>query len=282
MRNVSLGALVFLLLASSIATAADNGETIWIPMSQDTFFGTKDIRLEATLYKPDGPGPFPVVVFSHGSTGPGVIPRDQTERPWGFGEYLNGKGIALLAPMRRGRGQSEGDYKERYKCSAKAVRAGIDYAAQSLDATFAYLRTQTWADTTRIVLAGHSRGGILSVIYASRHPELSSGAINFSGGWVGDGCKEAAGMDLNLELFREAGQGSKVPSLFLYGSNDNYYSDASIEGFFEFFGEGGADAEFELLTVSYGANGHALFYDFWNIWIPYTDSFLKRLGLPAE
>ena len=64
----------------------------------------------ATLYKPQGDGPFAVIIFNHGSTGPGVIPADRTENPSGYGAYLLKKDIALLIPMRRGRGKSEGTY----------------------------------------------------------------------------------------------------------------------------------------------------------------------------
>lgn len=65
---------------------------------------------------------------------------------------------------------------------------GLDYAIQSLDATYSYLLNQSWVDKNKLLLTGNSRGGILSLVYASNHPEAFAGVINFSGGWVGDVC----------------------------------------------------------------------------------------------
>src|SRR5437773_10589552 len=86
----------------SEAQGQQGGETVWIPMQDKGFFSTREIKLEATLYKPQGDGPFAVVIFNHGSTGPRVIPVDRPENPSGYGAYLLKKSIALLIPMRRG------------------------------------------------------------------------------------------------------------------------------------------------------------------------------------
>ena len=208
-------ACVGLVIVTVPALAEYPGETIWISMATDGVFGEEKIHLEATLYLPPGDGPFPVVVYSHGSTVGGRIPRAQTEKPWGFAEYLNRKRIAMLAPMRRGRGQSGGSYEEGYECTGGNVEEGIDYAAASLDAAFAFLKKQDWSDPDRVVLAGHSRGGLLSVVYAADNPDGVLGIINFSGGWVAENCRARAGRDLNVPIFAAAGAGTRVPALFL-------------------------------------------------------------------
>lgn len=271
--------LSFALLCSGIAVARDQGETVWIPMLDKGIFGNKEIRLEATLYRPDGDGPFPVVVFNHGSTGPGKIPATQTRNPAGFGSYLEQRGIALLVPMRRGRGKSEGSYSEPYECSLHQSKSGIEYASEALDAVFVYLRAQKWADADKVALAGESRGGILSVIYAADRPRVARGVINFVGGWMGDRCNQQAGTDINATLFQEAGAQSKIPNLFLYANNDSVYSSTSIEKYPEAFRVGGGDVEFKLYTVDPGANGHLLFPRFWKVWTSDFDGFLKRIGV---
>ena len=278
-RALRLTIFTLTVFCTGVVSAQSRGDTVWIPMKDKGFFGSKDIRLEATLYKPTGEGPFPVVVFNHGSTGPGSIPATQTENPWGFGLYLNKKGIALLIPMRRGRGRSEGNYTEPYDCSLNQSRYGIAYASAALDATFDFLRSQPWADMDKVVLAGQSRGGILSVIYAAENPALAKGVINFSGGWMGDGCNERAGTDINATLFREAGAKSKVPNIFLYSRGDSFYTDASIEKYSVEFKMSCGDIESRIFTVDAGVNGHLLFYRYFKLWGGDTDAFLQRVGL---
>jgi len=102
-KNVFIVGAVCLTIANS-ALANNVGQSVQIPMKDEGLLWNSNINLEATLYKPEGEGPFPTVIFNHGSTGPNVIPEDHTINPWGFGEYLVNKNIALLIPMRRGRG----------------------------------------------------------------------------------------------------------------------------------------------------------------------------------
>lgn len=262
---------------SGDATAQGMGETIWIPMQDRGIFSTTEIKLEATLHKPRGDGPFPVVVFSHGSTGPFAIPNTLTLNPYGFGQYLIDKGIALLSPMRRGRGKSEGRYDEPYKCGFSQAEYGINYASASLDAAFVYLKSQKWANLDKVVLAGQSRGGILSVIYAANNPTVAQGVMNFSGGWMGDGCNVYP--SIPVTLFKEAGAKLKTPTLFLYAHGDRYYSDASIEKYADAFRSSGGDIEFKFYTLEPGVDGHSLFDRYLRIWTSDTDVFLKRAGL---
>lgn len=109
---------------ASIATVELNEETLRIPVKYRGFFGgSKELQLEATLYRPNQTGRFPVVVFNHGSTGPGHIPVDQTQKYPTVACYFVEKGFAFLVPMRRGRGKSEGYYQE----VSRARVSGLHY-----------------------------------------------------------------------------------------------------------------------------------------------------------
>ena len=275
------GRCVAIALLSLLGLAAANAqvvfETVWIPMKDVGSFGEKNIKLEATLYKPPGTGQFPIVLFNHGSSG-GPIPASYTETSKAFGAYLLGKGIALIVPMRRGRGKSEGDnLEEPSPCTLDAAKEGLKYAFASVDATFDHLRQQPWVAMDKVVLAGHSRGGILAVEYAARNPGASIGVINFSGGWKNDNCGPT---DLNLDLFREAGATSKVPNLFLYGRGDAFYSVESMKNYSESFNVRGGDVESKLFDVE-KINGHQLFHRALSLWSGSVALFLERLKMSS-
>jgi dienelactone hydrolase len=262
--------------------AQERGETVWIPMQSKGLFGSRQIKLEATLYKPRGEGPFAVVIFNHGSTGGGAIPAEHTVYPSDFGAYLLNKGIALLIPMRRGRGQSEGTYEElplrSRDCSLHQARWGVRYATESLDAVYDFLKVQPWVNMRRIILSGVSRGGMLSVIYAADHPEAAIGVLNFVGGWESDTCSSLAGVDINAALFKEAAGKANIPHLFLYATNDHYYSPSSIANFVDAFRAGGSPIELKLYEMKAGEDGHSLFYRPWK-WDRDVDQFLTKTGL---
>ena len=262
-----------MLLASTLSFANDYGESVNIPFTDKGLFGKVSINLEATVYKPEGEGPFPTVIFNHGSTGPHVIPKDYTINPWGFGQYLVNKNIALIIPMRRGRGKSEGSYKELYTCDPAGITKGVDYALESLDATYNYLIQQPWVDKEKIVLSGNSRGGILSLVYASQHPDAFTGVINYSGGWVGDTCNNGR-QSKNIAIFEGVADKLKIPTLFIYGHNDPYYADATIESFIAAYKDAGGDVDFKFYQLGAGVSGHEVFYNYGHLWSYVVDNYL--------
>ena len=76
---VMLGVAV-LPLASAARADALSSETGWIPMTERSLTGTRELKLEATLYRPAAPAPSPVLLFNHGSTGAGRQSPKQTVR----------------------------------------------------------------------------------------------------------------------------------------------------------------------------------------------------------
>lgn len=102
--------------------------------------GANPEALVATLYRPDGNGPFPLLVLSHGSPADGaararmgryrVIPRIR--------EFTQ-RGFAVMVPMRRGYGDTGGDWAERYgPCANPDFQAAGRAAAEDLLASIAY------------------------------------------------------------------------------------------------------------------------------------------------
>ncbi len=260
---------------SAILSAAKKPVVSWeeirIPVhSQVEPTKGKMFGLQTTVFPQTSPGKHPVVIFNHGSTGPGIIPVSYVDRAGYVASFLHSLGYVVVVPMRKGRGQSEGPYLEEDNSIPTAV--GLDSAIEDLDAVVAYERAQS--DVSSIVLAGVSRGGFLSVAYAGRYPTNVSGVINFSGGWFGEGVLFTG--DFNLKIFQQAGRNAKVPMLWLYADHDSFYSLPFVENEFAKFREAGGSGElFEVRDLS--GDGHMLC--FWpDKWRDKVTSYLNSIS----
>src|SRR5262245_12841092 len=97
------GAPVFTVwVAIAAGTCGLAGQTTSRPSHETVHYTNDGLRLEAYLYRPSGPGPFPLVVHRHSGTDPGT--------GWGavIARLLTDAGYAVLVPERRGTGNSEG------------------------------------------------------------------------------------------------------------------------------------------------------------------------------
>jgi dienelactone hydrolase len=222
------------------------------------------------------------VVFSHGSTGPGAISPRQILRYEIQAHYFLARGFAFLAPMRRGRGASEGDYVEGYDRDPLRLAEGLRHGLDDLAAAVGHMREGHGIDGRRILVAGQSRGGLLGVAYAGRHPAGVVGSINFAGGWIGDPggipLDTVAGSDFNRDAFVQAGMaGGGPPSLWLYAENDSYYSPAAIRRWQDGYAAAGGEVQLYLFPPLDGEDGHRLL-DRPELWGSAVDAFLHQLG----
>jgi dienelactone hydrolase len=253
------------------------GEQVFIPAKDSGFLGKEvDIVLEGTIYKPKGPGPFPLAILNHGSTDNGKIsPKITYKWPWMASFLARERGFVVIYLMRRGRGMSGGntDVSEPWSDCNQAV--GVDNAIQDVHAAVSYARTLPYVDASRIVLVGVSRGGLLVNSYPGRHPDVPvNGTVNFVGGWA----NEMYCPYFNDRLFETAGQKSKVPSLWIYGDKDYNYSDSAIESYYESFQKGNGNALFKFYKdVPGGGHNIAARPEFW---ASDLDAFLSRIGFP--
>lgn len=241
------------------------------------------VTLEAVIFKPDGAGPFPAVIFNHGSTGDGDQPSLFT-RTWtsaSIADFFTARGWMAVFPQRRGRGQSGGVYDEgfegdrsRYTCDPRRSLAGMERALQDLDAAVAYVKARKDVDPRRLLLGGQSRGGILSVVYAGSRREPFLGVLNFVGGWMSDGCPEVR--SINTVSFRR-GAAFGGPTLWLYGENDPFYGMRHSRENFEAFRAAGGHGEFVPFALPGGVNGHHVLAHP-QVWSAAVERFLR--GLP--
>ena len=240
------------------------------------------IDLELVVYRPAGPGPFPALVFNHGSTGDGSDPAlfDDTWSNAALADVFRERGWIVFFPQRRGRGRSDGLYDEGftpnrsgYTCDPTRSLAGMERALTDLDAIMAHIRQRPDVRAERMIVGGQSRGGILSIVYAGTRPTAFLGAINFVGGWMSDQCPNPTA--INTVSFQR-GAAFPGPTLWLYGLNDTFYSLAHSEANYQAFLSRGGQGDFETFYRGPGLNGHYLFLSP-PLWTASVDRLLASL-----
>jgi dienelactone hydrolase len=171
----SVVALMMLLIGVAGAHA-QNGPKSYT----EVFYRSGSLRIQAYLYKPAGAGPFPAVVYNHGSR------RLNARRsvPWiAIACVYTDAGFAVLVPERRGYGKSDGP------AFGREVGRDLDLLfvrrlrdeADDVVAAAAYLETVPFVDAGRIGVAGHSFGGIVTVLAAARSDAFKV-AVDLAGG----------------------------------------------------------------------------------------------------
>ncbi|MBT9599545.1 MAG: prolyl oligopeptidase family serine peptidase [Vitreoscilla sp.] len=168
----------------------------------------------------------------------------------------------VVVPQRRGRGGSGGRYLEgwsaearRYSCDPATALTSLDRAMEDLSEVVRHLLARPEVDSRRLLVGGHSKGGLLALTFAARQPALFIGAINFVGGWVGERCETAG--DVNGSAFTRAARFSG-PSLWLYGERDPYYDIAHSRRNFDKFRAAGGQGEFHVLRMASQRHDHQI------------------------
>ena len=124
----------------------------------------ENFDLAGTLTMPQGEGPFPAVVLI---TGSGAQDRDESifyHKPFHvIADHLTRNGIAVLRYDDRGIGKSKGRMND----------ATTMTLADDAEAAVTYLLQRPEIDHSKIGLAGHSEGGMIAPIVASRNGNIA-------------------------------------------------------------------------------------------------------------
>jgi dienelactone hydrolase len=167
MRRLALWVILACVMSSSSAAQAT-------PFNkQRVTFKSGDLSLVGYVYRPDGNGPFPTVIWNHGSEpNPGARQFDAVA------SIFVPAGYAVFAPVRRGQGGSEGPYIVNTIDELRTRRDGSALGAtvrlletEQLDdqlAGLAYAKSLPFVDQRRLVVAGCSYGGIQTLLAAER------------------------------------------------------------------------------------------------------------------
>jgi hypothetical protein len=249
-----------------------------------------DVAMVTQLYKPEGTGPFPVVVFSHGRS-PEVTERNNLKYPIpvGHGNFWLRKGFAVVSPVRPGYGQSEGMDREdagsnwrRGHCTGNPDFTYLaNVAGEAVVATLDWVRAQHWSNKDKILLVGQSVGGLATIGVGAKNPSGVVGLINFAGGGGGSP-KDSPGHSCKPEnltkTFGEFGKTTRVPSLWLYAENDLYWGPEAPKQWHSAFQAGGSKSTFVMTPPVPENDGHRLLNVGGRLWAPYVNSFVKELG----
>ena len=146
------------------------------------------LQLRALLFRPRGTGPFPAVLFNHGSY------ISASPMPPGtaaiVGDVFAKHGYALLFLFRQGiglsigQGTADGDLMENaFKRSGADARNRVQLELlegeelNEVTAALSALRARPDVDPRRIAVVGHSFGGQLSLVLAERDARLRGSVL---------------------------------------------------------------------------------------------------------
>jgi dienelactone hydrolase len=192
-------------LVAPVAAAGPAFETVFIPSG--------GLRIEAYLYRPPGEGPFPALIYNHGSR-PG---SEREERPFGhIAQAFVPAGYVVLVVERRGYGKSGGEMFSREVGLDRGSRFVNRLVAEAgdVEASIDHLAKQPFVDKRRIAVMGWSLGGIVTVLAASRRPDVRAAIDQAAGALT---WKKSPELQAKL---REAAGKVQIPLLTMIAEND--------------------------------------------------------------
>jgi dienelactone hydrolase len=234
-----------------------------------------DFKLPGFLYRPAGRGPFPAVIWNHGSE------KNPTAHPE-LARFYTQHGYIFFAPIRHGHAPAAGDYivdlqeaarqneTDLRKVRTRAVELHDQYSAD-VAAAVAWLKQQPFVDADRLVVTGVSYGGIQTLLAAEKGLGVKAfiafapGAMSFAN-------------EVLQERMKTAAKNAKAPLLLLQAKND--YSTGPSEILAPLLKEKGGPSHSTIYPAfgSTNAHGHGGFAC-WSLgiqqWGPEVLTFLE-------
>jgi len=238
-------------------------------------------------YRPEGKGPFPIVLYSHGRGTREQRLALENPVPLDHVRYWIKKGFAVVAPIRIGYGELGGPDLEEVNISINQqgycvgvpnYDAVAKTVADTIERVLEWIELQRWADTRHILLEGNSVGGLGTVAFAARNRAGVIGYLNFAGG-DGGNAKILPGnscfaRDLASQ-FAVFGRTTRVPNLWLYAENDHFWGPIAPRFWHEAFSAAGGTGEFVETAPLSGSDGHFLLSQGQSLWDNKVTAFLN-------
>jgi carboxymethylenebutenolidase len=219
-------AATLVFAAAHLTTAqgqyTSGADTVVVPNGQ--------ITLHALLWRPQGRGPFPAILFNHGSG----RTREELERLGPYreqaeilGPVFAGHGYVFLFLFRQGVGLSADQGKSAIDLMNDELAAHGQEARNTLQlrllenrelsdaaAGLDFLRGVPGVDAHRVAIVAHSFGGSLTILQAEREPNLRAVVIFSGAGYSWDRSAE-----LRARLLSAVAH-IRTPVFFIHAAND--------------------------------------------------------------
>jgi dienelactone hydrolase len=211
-RFAAITALIFIASCGS-PTAPGGSPTTPAGGPRVVSFPSSGIALQGYLWEPSGRGPFPTVLYSHGSE------KDPGSKPV-LGAFFTSQGYVFFVPHRRGQGLSPGPYISDVVAQAppqlqnQVVVDQLVAQADDVVAALTYLLGLPEVAPARVAAAGCSYGGIETLLVTERDLPLRA-AVDFAGA-----AQSWAGNPLLQTRLTDAVDRARVPIFFLQAMND--------------------------------------------------------------
>ena len=172
---------------------------------------SKGLKLSSIIYSPDQNKKYPAIILLYGFTG-----YKEEAHLEELARLLMKSGYAVIRFDVSGSGESEGTFEEDYLMS--------NYL-EDIKNVYNYILKLKFVDKNRIGIVGHSMGGLLSIVFASKQPEvkaciaISSPTILVAANWIKAAVKEWERVGW---LYRETtrdGRHIKIPFSFIVDAN---------------------------------------------------------------
>jgi len=193
----------------------------------DVTFESEGQKLRGWVYKPPGDGPFPAIVWNHGSE------RNPTAHPE-LGRFYTQHGMAVFLPVRHGHGNSTGTYiqdaLEKYKANTpdavqarkKIVELQGEYN-RDVVAAIEWFKKQPYVKADRLAVSGCSYGGIQTLLTSEKDVGAKA-FISFA-----PAAMSWANTDLR-ERLSEAIRNARAPLFLIQAKNDYSTGPSEVLG----------------------------------------------------
>ena len=186
---------IFSLLTSAVA-AQSLPSSQQTPAPQIVEVPSSALRLKGYFWKPAGPGPFPAVLFNHGSGAEDAqhtAAQTMAESAAVLAPVFLRHGYAFLYLCRRGQGLSADqapfpqDLLKQAETKGPEARKKLHYeliTGTQLDDALAgltFIKTAAGVDPKRIAIIGHSFGGMLTLL-SGEHDSTIRAEVAFAAG----------------------------------------------------------------------------------------------------
>ncbi len=191
------------------------------------FVQSFNVTLKGLLWRPEGSGPFPTIIFCHGSYGGDDTIHDPVQQTSLLGPVFAKKGYIFLSLFRRGIGLSQGQGKSigeimynAFKQKGQEERNKVQLQQLQTDqledmmSGLRFLRKRQDVDTNRIAVAGHSFGGSLALLLAEHEPRLKAVVVFAAAGYSWDRSPRLR------ERLITAVKNISVPIMMIHAQND--------------------------------------------------------------